>query len=150
MQIYLKNFCIQALVILEKNSNFPSTFRWNYIDHYLSKLQCGFRKCYSTQNYFLFLLDNGNAQWIKERFLEYCFQNFPFDCFTHELLIAKLHVFCYRFVALTLRYSDLTNWKQRVTINSTYSYWEKHFLGFFMDLYVVLYCSVYFFVACSF
>ena len=48
-----------------------------------------------------------------------------FDCFSHELLIAKLHVYGFSFAALRVKQSYLTNRKQRTQIKSSYSSWKE-------------------------
>ena len=59
----------------------------------LSKFQCGFRKGYGTQPYFLLMLeickgatDNNKAFGAS---LNYLWKTF--DCLSHDLLISKLH-----------------------------------------------------------
>ena len=44
-----------------------------------------------------------------------------FDCFDHELLIAKLNAYGFSLTALKLVHNYLSNRKQRTKINSTYS-----------------------------
>ena len=44
-----------------------------------------------------------------------------FDCLPHNLLIAKLHAYGLDIKSLKLMFSYLTNRKQRVKINGTYS-----------------------------
>ena len=44
-----------------------------------------------------------------------------FDCMAHDLLIAKLHAHNFDINALTLIFDYLTERKQRITINSSFS-----------------------------
>ena len=68
-----------------------------------------------------------------------------FDCFSHELLIAKLHVYCFSFAALRVKHSYLTNRKQKTQIKSSYSSGEKYFSEFPKDLYsAVFLCDMFF------
>ena len=48
-----------------------------------------------------------------------------FDCFSHELLMAKLHAYGFDFPPLKLIQSYLSNRKQRTKINTMYSSWEE-------------------------
>ena len=41
-----------------------------------------------------------------------------FDCFNHELLIAKLHAYGLSLSSLKLVHDYLLNWKQRTKVNS--------------------------------
>ena len=74
-------------------------------------------------------LTNGSAQWIMERYLDYCLETKVFDCLFHEVLIAKLHSYGFNFAALKFMHSYLTNGRQRTKINSSYSPLEEIFLG---------------------
>ena len=44
-----------------------------------------------------------------------------FDCINHELLIAKLHVYCFSLESLTFFQIYLTNQIQRIKINCSFS-----------------------------
>ena len=52
-----------------------------------------------------------------------------FDCLPHDLLIAKLHAYGLDIKSLKLMFSYLTNRKQRVKINDTYSSWSEILFG---------------------
>ena len=103
----------------------------NYMEPFLSKYQCGFRKDYSTQHCLLSMLekwkrteDNGKVFGILLTDLSKAF-----DCLSHELLLAKLHAYGFSLSALRLIHSYLTNRKQRTKINSSYSSWEEILFG---------------------
>ena len=103
----------------------------NYMESFLSKYQCGFRKGLSTQHCLLFMLE----KWKREVDNGKVFGIFltdlskAFDCLSHELLFAKLHAYDFSISALRLIYSYLGNRKQRTKINSSYSSWEEILLG---------------------
>ena len=52
-----------------------------------------------------------------------------FDCINHELLIAKLHAYGFGTEALKMIHDYLTNRKQRVKINTTFSTWSDLLKG---------------------
>ena len=47
-----------------------------------------------------------------------------FDCLNHELLIAKLNAYGFTLPALKLIHNYLSNRKQRVRVNDSYSLWQ--------------------------
>ena len=53
----------------------------------------------------------------------------PFDCIAHDLLIAKLAAYGFSDTALRYVYSYLSNRKQCVRINNTYSNYQKIISG---------------------
>ena len=48
-----------------------------------------------------------------------------FDCIPHDLIIAKLEAYGFQTDALNLVYDYLSNRKQRVKINETFSSWKN-------------------------
>ena len=52
-----------------------------------------------------------------------------FDCLNHELLIAKLEAYCFSTSALKLVHNYLSNRKQRVKINGSFSSWQESIKG---------------------
>ena len=102
----------------------------NYFEDYFSKHQCAFRKGFSVGNCLLPMiekwresLDQGGTYGALLTDLSK-----TFDCL-HDLLIAKLHAYGLDTKSLKLMLSYLTNRKQRVKINDTYSYWSKILFG---------------------
>ena len=103
----------------------------NYFEYLFSKYQCGFRKGFSVANCLLPMiekwresLDQGGAYGALLTDLSKAF-----DCLSHDLLIAKLHAYGLGIKSLRLMYSYLTNRKQRVKINDTYSSWSEILFG---------------------
>ena len=94
----------------------------------LSIFQCAFRKKYSTQHALMAMigklgkiLDKGGALLAD--------LSKAFDCVTNDLLIAKLHVLNFDMNALNLIFDYLTERKQRVKINSSFSSYLDIFQG---------------------
>ena len=52
-----------------------------------------------------------------------------FDCLNHELLIAKLEAYGFSRSALKLVYDYLSNRKQRVKVNGSFSSWQESIKG---------------------
>ena len=52
-----------------------------------------------------------------------------FDCLPHELLMAKLHAYGFDKTSLVLIYNYLSNRKQIVKINDSYSFWSTTLFG---------------------
>ena len=103
----------------------------NYFEDLFSKYQCGFRKGFSVANCLLPMiekwresLDQGGAYGALLTDLSKAF-----DCLPHDLLIAKLHAYGLDIKSLRLMYSYLTNRKQKVKINDTYSSWSEILFG---------------------
>ena len=103
----------------------------NYFEDLFSKYLCEFRKSFSVANCLLPMikkwresLDQGGAYGALLTDLSKAF-----DCLSHDLLIAKLHAYGLDIKSLRLMYSYLTNRKQRVKINDTYSSWSEILFG---------------------
>ena len=97
-----------------------------YMDKFLSKYQCGFRKGYNAQHCLLTMIekwkkvvDNGNVFGALLTDLSKAF-----DCLPHDLIIEKLNSYGFNLTALNLIHNYLTKRKQRAKINHSYSVWE--------------------------
>ena len=103
----------------------------NYMDQFLSKFQCGFRKGYSTQYCLLSMLEKWKSAVDKGKSFGALLTDLSkaFDCLSHELLLAKLHAYGFSIAALRLIHSYLGNRKQRTKINMSYSSWEEIVFG---------------------
>ena len=85
----------------------------NYMDQFLSKYQCGFRKGYSTQYCLLSMLEKWKSAVDKGKSFGALLTDLSkaFDCLSHELLLAKLHTYGFNITALRLIHSYVANRK---------------------------------------
>ena len=99
----------------------------NYVDYYLSKYQCGFRKGYSTRNSLLYMLDKWKHAVNNGKVFGLLLTDLSkaFDCLFSELLIVKLHSYGFNLAIVRLIHGYLTNRKQRTKTNSRYNSWEE-------------------------
>ena len=102
-----------------------------YIDKFLSPFLCGFRKGFSTQHCLMRFIslwqksmDNGILGSALLTDLSKAF-----DCLNHELLIAKLEAYGFSNSALHYIYNYLSNRKQRVKVNNSFSEWCNILFG---------------------
>ena len=102
-----------------------------YFEHIFSRYQCGFRKGYSAQQCLLAMIekwkkivDNGGVFGALLTDLSKAF-----DCIPHDLIIAKLEAYGFHIDTLKLIHDYLSNRKQRVKVDDTYSSWKDIFYG---------------------
>ena len=102
-----------------------------YMDKFLSKYQCGFRKGYNAQHCFLAMIekwkktvDNGNVFGALLTDLSKAF-----DCLPHDLINAKLNSYGFNLTVLNLIHNYRTKRKQRTKIDHSYSSWEDILFG---------------------
>ena len=107
----------------------------NYMDKFLSKYQCGFRKGFNEQYCLLAMtekwkksVDNQNVfgALLMDLFKE-------FDCLSHDLIIAKLNSYGFNLTGLNLIHNYLTERKQKTRINQSYSSWGDILFGIPQD-----------------
>ena len=98
-----------------------------FVQSFLSPLFCGFREGYGTQHTLLHFvetckrsMDSGGVAGAVRMDLSKAF-----DCLNHELLIAKLNAYGFSRSALLFIHSYLTNRKQRVKVNGSFSTGQK-------------------------
>ena len=72
-----------------------------------------------------------------------------FDCIPHDLIIAKLEAYGFHIDALKLIHDYLSNRKQRVKVNDTFSSRKDIFYGVPQGPYSALYYSIYIYVTYS-
>ena len=67
----------------------------HYVDLYLSKFLCGYRKGYNAQQALIIMLEKWRTSLDNKGFSEAILMDLPrsFDTLNHELLIAKLHAY---------------------------------------------------------
>ena len=87
---------------------------------FLSKYQCGFRKGYSAQHCLLSMLEKWKSAVDNIEMFGALLADLSkaFDCFSHDLLIAKLNAYGFSIAALRFVQNYLSNRKQRTKINS--------------------------------
>ena len=112
-----------------------------------SQYQCGFRKRFSVSTTLLPMIENckkslGNFGALLTDLPK------AFDCFPHNLLIAKLHACGLDMSCFKLLHSYLTKRRQRVKMNNTFnscSKMESHKGLFLAHFYLIYFCVTCFF-----
>ena len=124
-----------------------------YFETVLLKLQCGFRKGYSTQDCILAMLENcSGTNMGSECGALLTDLSKAFDCLPHDLTVAKLHAYGFSIESLKLINSYLTESKQRVEINDQFSSWLDIVVGVLQwsilgpPLSNMFLCDIFFFV----
>ena len=97
-----------------------------YMDSYLSKYMCGFRKGYSTQYCLMVMLEKFRKALDKRMTAGALLTDLSkaFDCLNHELLIAKLEAYGFDDASLCYICSYLSERKQRTKVNNSFSGWS--------------------------
>ena len=97
----------------------------------LSIFQCGFRQKYGTQHILIAMIEKSRKVLDRGGTFDVLLTDLSnaFDCMTHDLLIAKLHALNFDMNALNLIFDYLTEMKQRVKINSSFSSYLDIFQG---------------------
>ena len=103
----------------------------HYMENILSPYLRGYRKGYNTQHALLRLIEKCRSFLDKKGFAGAILMDLSkaFDCLNHELLIAKLEAYGFSRSALKLVYDYLSNRKQRVKINGSFSSWQESIKG---------------------
>ena len=122
--------------ILPSLSKIYESLIYNQINHItenaLSIFQCGFRKKFSTRHALIAMIEKARKILDKGGTFGALLTNLSkaFDCMTHDLLVAKLHALNFDMNALNLIFDYLTERKQRVKINTSFS----SYLDIFQDV----------------
>ena len=102
-----------------------------YMRDKLSIYLCGFRKGMSAQNCLLFLVEKWKKSLDKNGKCGILLTDLSkaFDCLVHDLFIAKLHAYGFDYLSVKLIHSYLTDRKQRIRINASFSTWSDILVG---------------------
>ena len=110
-----------------------------YMNKFLSKCQCEYRKGYNVLDCLLAMIekwkkavDNGNVFGALLTDLSRAF-----DCLPHDLIIAKSNSYGFNLTTLNLIHNYLTKRKQRTKINQSYSSWGRYTFRSTSGLYIV-------------
>ena len=98
---------------------------------YFLNISVVFRKGFSTQKCLLALLKKWKNAIDKGKIFGALLTDISnaSDCHNHELLIAKLNACGFTLPALKLVHNYLSNRKQRVRVNDSYSLWQNILFG---------------------
>ena len=97
-----------------------------YMDLFLNKLLCGFRKAHSTQHALFKLLHSWQKELDNSGFISTVLMDLSkaYDCSPHDLIIAKFEAYGLSKNSLKLLLDYLEGRKQCVKIGSSYSFWS--------------------------
>ena len=97
------------------------------MNEYLSPYLCGYRKGFSTQTALSFLIEKWKKIVDNKGYGAGILMDLSkaFDTINHELLIAKLHAYCFNRQSLLIILSYLSDHWQHVKIDSSFSSWTK-------------------------
>ena len=106
-------------MFIQMSELFESSFFYKY--------QCGFRKGFNSQHCLVSMLEKWRYATDNTKSFGVLLTDLSnvFDCFLHDLLIAKLNAYGFKMSALRFVHSYLKNRMQRTKINSQYSSWEE-------------------------
>ena len=93
----------------------------------LSIFLCGFQKEMNAQNCLLFLVEQWRKGLDKSQKCGVLLTDLSkaFDCLPHDLIVAKLEAYGFNYLALKLIHSYLSDRKQRVRVNASFSEWAN-------------------------
>ena len=104
---------------------------YEYIDTILSKVQCGFRKGFSTQYSLIAMIEKWRKNMDKDKSCAALLTDLskPFDCIVHDFLIVKLEAYGFSYEALKIMYNYLTDRKHRTKVNDSFRNFIDLLLG---------------------
>ena len=99
----------------------------HYIDKYLSRYLCGYRKGYNTQTALISMLEKWKESLDHKGFAAAMLMDLSkaFDTIDYGLLITKLYAYGFGYKSLKLIYSYLTDRWQRVKVEGSFSSWTE-------------------------
>ena len=102
-----------------------------FAHRFQSPLLCGFRRNYSTQHTLLILIENCKKALDTKQTASALLMDLSkaFDCLNHDLMLAKLNGYGFSRSALNFTLSYLSQRKQRVKINGSFSEWKTTNVG---------------------
>ena len=100
---------------------------YQYIEHFLNQLLCGFRKAHSAQHALFRLLQKWQKELDSRGFIGTILMDLSkaYDCLPHGLLIAKLEAYGLDNDSLNLLLDYLSFRKQRTKVGCAYSKWSR-------------------------
>ena len=103
----------------------------SFIQPNLSNLLCGFREGFSTQHALFRVAEMFRRTIDQSGIVGVVLMDLlkPYDCLSHDLLIAKMAAYGFSNKSLELLYSYLSNREQRFKMNSTFSDWKCKVYG---------------------
>ena len=98
----------------------------SYIDQFLSKFLCGYRKSCGTQTALISMPEKLRKTLDIKGYIGAIVTDFSkaFNTINHELLLAKLHAYALSMHSLLILSSCLSNRKKKVNINYSFSSWS--------------------------
>ena len=98
-----------------------------YMENFMCPYLCGYRKSFNTQQVLLALIENMKITLDNKGFAGAVLMDLSkaFDTINHDLLVAKLHAYGFRYDSLKLLYSYLKNRWYRTKINHKFSSWKE-------------------------
>ena len=103
----------------------------NFVEKHLSPYLCGYRKGYNTQYALIAMIEKWKLSLDKHGLAGGILMDLSkaFDTIHHQLLIAKLHAYGFKFDALKLILNYLSDRWQRTKINTSFSSWSELLCG---------------------
>ena len=110
--------------IMDKQTN-------DFIENFLSKYLCGYRKEYNCQVAMVAMIERWKMARDKREYAAGVLLNLSkaFDTINHELLIAKMYAYGFGIDALKIIHSYLSDRWQRTKIDGEFRTWKKIMQG---------------------
>ena len=110
-----------------QDTDIPTKIVKENADIFVIVLVFGFRKVYNTQYFLLAMLGKWKSAVDKGKWFGALLTDLSkeLNCLSHKLVLAKLHAHGFSIAALKLIHSYLTNTRQRIRINMSYSSSEE-------------------------